>query len=245
MKKLIINHLGKTLVSSDCGTIARELEVVHPAAQMVSMASAAQDSEVGDGTNLVVSFSGELLKLAEELLRTGLHTSEIVQGYELAYAECVRVLPELEVARVKNVRDAAEVAKAIEPVVAAKHEGRRRHPVQGNSRRMCRCVTPRARSAHPQGRPGPHRQTQRRRRRVQLTMMKGMIVMRPSETTVQQLEDRSKVVAFNCGVEMATTETKGTVLIRTADELINYNKSEGAGLEAIVKEIADSAVSSS
>ena len=123
MKKLIINHLGKTLVSSDCGTIARELEVVHPAAQMVSMASAAQDSEVGDGTNLVVSFSGELLKLAEELLRTGLHTSEIVQGYELAYAECVRVLPELEVARVKNVRDAAEVAKAIEPVVAAKHEG--------------------------------------------------------------------------------------------------------------------------
>ena len=110
-------------MSSDCGTIARELEVVHPAAQMVSMASAAQDSEVGDGTNLVVSFSGELLKLAEELLRTGLHTSEIVQGYELAYAECVRVLPELEVARVKNVRDAAEVAKAIEPVVAAKHEG--------------------------------------------------------------------------------------------------------------------------
>ena len=71
-----------------------------------------------------MSFSGELLKLAEELLRTGLHTSEIVQGYELAYAECVsRVLPELEVARVKNVRDAAEVAKAIEPVVAAKHEG--------------------------------------------------------------------------------------------------------------------------
>ena len=73
-------------------------------------------------------------------------------------------------------------------------------------------------------------------------MMKGMIVMRPSETTVQQLEDRSKVVAFNCGVEMATTETKGTVLIRTADELINYNKSEERALEAIVKEIADSGV---
>merc|ERR1711871_1807367 len=55
-------------------------------------------------------------------------------------------------------------------------------------------------------------------------------------------EDRSKVVAFNCGVEMATTETKGTVLIRTADELINYNKSEERALEAIVKEIADSGV---
>mmetsp|Transcript_22785 Transcript_22785/g.59326 ORF Transcript_22785/g.59326 Transcript_22785/m.59326 type:complete len:539 (+) Transcript_22785:222-1838(+) len=241
MKKLIINHLGKTLVSSDCGTIARELEVVHPAAQMVSMASAAQDSEVGDGTNLVVSFSGELLKLAEELLRTGLHTSEIVQGYELAYAECVRVLPELEIARVKNVRDAAEVAKAIEPVVAAKHEG-----VEGILSKViadaCVAVLPPAPEA-PILKADQVRIAKLRGGDVaSSTMMKGMIVMRPSETTVQQLEDRSKVVAFNCGVEMATTETKGTVLIRTADELINYNKSEERALEAIVKEIADSGV---
>ena len=64
MKKLIINHLGRLSIS-DCGTIARELEVVHPAAQMVSMARPRR-TEVGDGTNLVVSFSGELLKLAEE-----------------------------------------------------------------------------------------------------------------------------------------------------------------------------------
>ena len=48
--RLVINHLGKTLVSSDCATIVRELEVVHPAAQMVALAAAAQDTEVGDGT---------------------------------------------------------------------------------------------------------------------------------------------------------------------------------------------------
>ena len=108
MKKLIINHLGKTLVSSDCATIARELEMVHPAAQMISLAAAAQDSEIGDGTNLVVSFAGELLKLAEDLLRTGLHTSEIVAGYELAYAECVKILPELVCDSVKSGRDAAD-----------------------------------------------------------------------------------------------------------------------------------------
>jgi len=240
MKKLIVTHLGKTLVSSDCGTIARELEVVHPAAQMVSMAAAAQDVEVGDGTNLVVSFSGELLKLAEELLRTGLHTSEIVQGYELAYDECVRVFPELEVDRVKNVRDPVEMARAIEPVVAAKHEG-----VEGILSKIiaeaCCAVLP----------PGPEppvlKADQVRIAKLRggdvasSTMMKGMIVMRPSETTVQQL-GRSKVAVFNCGVEMATTETKGTVLIRTAEELINYNKSEEQALEVIVKDIAASGV---
>merc|ERR1719352_1052677 len=67
-----------------------------------------------------------------------------------------------------------------------------------------------------------------------------MIVMRPSETTVQNLASRAKVAVFNCGLEMAQTETKGTVLIRTADELMNYNKTEERALEKVVKEIADS-----
>ncbi|KAH8061975.1 hypothetical protein JL722_3935 [Aureococcus anophagefferens] len=216
MKKLIINHLGKTLVSSDCATIARELEVVHPAAQMISLAAAAQDSEIGDGTNLVVSFAGELLKLAEDLLRTGLHTSEIVAGYELAYAECVKILPELVCDSVKSGRDAAEVAKVLEPVIAAKHDG-----VQN-------CLAKLIRMAKLRG--GDVRES---------SVMKGLIVMRPSETTIQALAE-SKVAVFNCGLEMAQTETKGTVLIRSADELLNYNKTEERALEKVVKEIADS-----
>merc|ERR1719453_1080861 len=69
-----------------------------------------------------------------------------------------------------------------------------------------------------------------------------MIVMRPSETSIQTLTDRSKVAVFNCGLEMAQTETKGTVLIRTAEELMNYNKTEERALEQIVKEIADAGV---
>jgi len=239
MKKLIINHLGKTLVSSDCGTIARELEVVHPAAQMVSMAAAAQDSEVGDGTNLVVSFAGELLKLAEELLRTGLHTSEIVSGYELAYAKVVELLPTLEVARVEDVRDVAALAAAIEPVVAAKHEGVEKI-LSAKIAEACAAVMPHAPEA-PSMRADQVRIAKLRGGDVaESTMMKGMIVMRPSETTVQMLPGRSKVAIFNCGLEMAQTETKGTVLIRTAEELMNYNKTEERALEQVVKEIAES-----
>jgi T-complex protein 1 subunit theta len=39
MKKMVINHLDKTFVTSDAATIMRELEVAHPAAKMVVMAS--------------------------------------------------------------------------------------------------------------------------------------------------------------------------------------------------------------
>lgn len=39
---------------------------------------------MGDRTNFVLMFAGELLKKAEYLLTMGLHPSEIIVGYEMA-----------------------------------------------------------------------------------------------------------------------------------------------------------------
>jgi hypothetical protein len=44
--KLLINHLGRLFVTSDAATIIREVEVVHPAAKLLVMASQAQEAEV-------------------------------------------------------------------------------------------------------------------------------------------------------------------------------------------------------
>lgn len=72
------------ILTSDAATILRELDVVHPAAKLVVMACQQQEAEMGDATNLVIVLAGELLKKAEELIRMGLKTSDIVQGYEKA-----------------------------------------------------------------------------------------------------------------------------------------------------------------
>lgn len=72
------------ILTSDAATILRELDVVHPAAKLLVMASEQQEAEMGDATNMVIVLAGELLKKAEELLRMGLKTSDIVQGYEKA-----------------------------------------------------------------------------------------------------------------------------------------------------------------
>jgi T-complex protein 1 subunit theta len=48
---------------------------------------------MGDATNTVLVFAGELLKKSEHLLIMGLHPSEIIIGYELA---CEKALAELE-----------------------------------------------------------------------------------------------------------------------------------------------------
>lgn len=234
MKKLVINHLGKTLVSSDCATIVKELEVVHPAAQMVSMAAEAQNVEMGDGTNLVVTFAGELLKLADDLLRTGLHTSEIVAGFEAAYAKCQEIMPTLVAKSVEDSRNVEDLVEVLDPVISSKQEG-----AQGD---LCRMVAKACTSVmSPES--NSFKQDQVRVAKIkggdvsQSIVMKGMVCLRDSETTVKSATS-AKVAVFNCGIEMATTETKGTVLIRNAEELKNYNKTEERALESIVKDIA-------
>ena len=43
MNKLVVNHLEKIIVTSDCATIVRELEVQHPAAKMLVLAFGSLD----------------------------------------------------------------------------------------------------------------------------------------------------------------------------------------------------------
>ena len=90
--KIVINHLQKMILTSDAASILRELDVVHPAAKLIVMASQQQEAEMGDATNMVIVLCGEMLKKAEELLRMGLKISDVVQGFERAQKEALRCL---------------------------------------------------------------------------------------------------------------------------------------------------------
>lgn len=68
-----------------------------------------------------------------------------------------------------------------------------------------------------------------------------MIVTRDTEGTIKAVKD-AKVAVYAQGVDTSSTETKGTVLIRNAEDLMNYSKSEEAKLEDIIRGIADAGV---
>ena len=55
------------------------------------------------------------------------------------------------------------------------------------------------------------------------TAMLGMVLTRDMETSIKRVE-KVKLAVFGCGIEQSSTETKGTILLRNADELLNYNK---------------------
>ncbi|KAM1017430.1 hypothetical protein ACFX13_047744 [Malus domestica] len=72
MNKMVINHLDKLFVTNDAATIVNELEVQHPVAKILVLAARAQQEEIDDDANLTISFAGELIQNAEELIRMGL-----------------------------------------------------------------------------------------------------------------------------------------------------------------------------
>lgn len=61
---MVINHLDKLFVTSDASTIINELEVEHPAAKLLVLASKGQEQEIGDGTNFVRAQGFQACELA-------------------------------------------------------------------------------------------------------------------------------------------------------------------------------------
>lgn len=125
MNKLIINHLEKIFVTSDTATVINELEIAHPAARLIVMAASAQQAEMGDGTNLVVTVAGELLSQAEQLIRDGLHPSEIAEGYRKASKQALAILDTLVIpgSDVFDPSKQEEVIDRIRASVASKQYG--------------------------------------------------------------------------------------------------------------------------
>lgn len=52
-----------------------------------------------------------------------------------------------------------------------------------------------------------------------------MVVLRGSETTILEVKN-AKIALFNTSIEMQQGETKGTVLLKNADDLMTYTRGE-------------------
>lgn len=45
---------------------------------------------------------------------------------------------------------------------------------------------------------------------------------------------KAKVAVFTCALDISQTETKGTVLIKNADEMLNFTRDEEKHLEKVI-----------
>ncbi|EPE10338.1 t-complex protein 1 subunit theta [Ophiostoma piceae UAMH 11346] len=233
--KVVINHLQKMILTSDAATILRELDVVHPAAKLLVMASQQQDAEMGDATNLVIVLAGELLRKAEDLLRMGLKTADIVTGYERAQKFALETLEELVVDKVEDVRSQDELSKAIRTVVGSKQSG--------NEEFLAELVAEAVLAVLPKNAALFNVDNIRVVKIMggsldQSRVVRGMVFPKPPDGTVKKVQ-KAKVGVYSCPIDTSQTETKGTVLLHNAKEMMDFTKGEETQLEATIKQLHD------
>jgi thermosome len=81
MDKMLVSDGGDVVITNDGATILEEMDIEHPAAQMLTEVAETQEEEVGDGTTTAAVLAGELLSKAESLLEDDVHPTTIVEGY--------------------------------------------------------------------------------------------------------------------------------------------------------------------
>lgn len=236
MNKVVINHLDKLFVTSDASTIAGELEIQHPAARLIVLAAQAQHAEVGDGCNFVLTFAGELLGHAEALLRDGLHPVEIADGYAKAGKAALAALESLVVPGSVDLdlTSADAVARRLLGPLSSKQYGVEA-TLAALVARACVAVLP----------PNPANFAVDNVRVVKIRggtlsdsyVERGLVLRRGVEGRVASAAN-ARVAVYAQGFDTSSTETKGTVLIRSAGELEGYAKGEEAKLEQVVKAVA-------
>ncbi len=95
MDKMLVDSLGDVTITNDGATMLKEIDVQHPAAKMLVEVSKATDNEVGDGTTSAVILAGALLEKAEVLIDKGVHPTIIVEGYNKAAAQAIKILNDI------------------------------------------------------------------------------------------------------------------------------------------------------
>jgi len=236
LNKMIINHLDKLFITNDAATILRELEVQHPAAKMLVLACQQQEREVGDGTNFVMIFAGRLLEKAENLLRMGLSPSEVVAGYEMAATKALEILETLVAYTVHDLKDFNAVRAVIKPSIESKQAGYEDF--------LSELVTKACLSIVPKDPAVPFNVDNVRIAKIlgagvlSSTVTKGMVFKRTIEGEINHVAN-AKIAVYTCAIDTTLTETKGTVLLKTAAELKSYSRGEEDLLEQQLRTLSE------
>ncbi|ELP90624.1 T-complex protein 1 subunit theta, putative [Entamoeba invadens IP1] len=236
MRKLIVNSRGKQYVTSDAAKIIGELEFNHPAANMVIMAAKQQQVEVGDFTNLVIMFAGELMTQAEGLLRMGLHPTIIVDGYRAGLKYFVEHTDDFAIERLAGDASNQLVEKYMKSVLFSK--------VPGYADFFTHLVVE---ACSKTVRGGSFDVDNVRTIKIlggsvdESEIVNGFVLQTEPAGSVLSATN-TKVAIYVQGFELPKTETKGTVLLKDADQFKNFSTGEEQLMKGYVDQLKTAGV---
>jgi len=171
-------------------------------------------------------------------LKEGIHASDVLKGYELARDKIVTLLDSLQVWSCEDLSDVAQIEKCVKTAIASKQ--------LGHESCLAKLVAEACKQVMP---PVPSKFDVDNVRVTKVQgghlnnsfVVEGMAIAR-GPSGVETFKEKAKVAVYASGLEMQGTETKGTVLLNNADELMNFTKGEEQRMDEFIKSIKDAGV---
>lgn len=91
---MMVDQFGDVVITNDGVTILKQMEVNHPAAQMIINTARAQQNEVGDGTTTTTILAGALIAEGVAQVLKGVPVTRVVEGIRLGISACLEWLAE-------------------------------------------------------------------------------------------------------------------------------------------------------
>jgi len=167
----------------------------------------------------------------------GLTPIEVIEGYELALEKTLEILETLTVGKIEDYRNHDEVVKGMKTAIMSKQYGNEEFLSQlitnacvsvlpnestfnVDNIRVCKIMGSGLQSSH---------------------VIQGMVFKRSVQCDITKVID-AKLAVYTCEIASMQTETKGTVLIKSAQELQDFTKGEEDLIESQIKAIAATGV---
>lgn len=103
LDKMIVDDVGELNITNDGATILKLIEVSHPAAKILVELAKIQDEEVGDGTTSVVLLASELVKRGNTLIKSSIHPTTVISGFQQAKKMACKFLAENQAFKIENL----------------------------------------------------------------------------------------------------------------------------------------------
>lgn len=168
----------------------------------------------------------------------GLHPSEILIGYEKGAKKCMELIETLSCYKSQNVRNKEELTKLVKTTVASKQFGLEDFL---SDLIADACIHAMPEKANKFNIDNVRIQKVLGGGITDSEVIHGVVIVRASETSIKLALD-AKIAVFNTNIEMQQGETKGTVLLKNAEDLLGYTKGEEEAFEKFIKGLAEAGV---
>jgi thermosome len=238
MDKMLVDSSGNVVITNDGVTILDEMDIEHPAAQMIVEVAETQEAEVGDGTTTAAVLTGELLAKAEDLLENDLHPTVIVEGYRRAAALAQEAIDE-------QVLDVELDDELLEKVAESSMTGKGTGDVAAD--RLATLVVRAVRMVHDDGerfdRDDVHVETRTGASSSATELVEGVVIDEEplNENMPRSVEDAT-VAVLDVELKVRESDIDAEYTIETVDQLTAALDAEDTELRSYATALADAGV---